>query len=207
MIKYVLFDFDGTLVDSKNILVQVFNDLSTKYAYPKVSSEICPKVLSIAEHCKALGVPFYRIPFLSFEFLGKYRKSVPRLTLFDGLKNVLTELSKRGYLITILSSHSKRTIQSFLKANQLTNIHTLHSSQSIFGKEKILGKFLKKNRLKSSEVIYIGDEVRDIIACHTYGIKVAWVSWGYDTYELIQPQSPDFIIHSPDEILQILQAQ
>lgn len=54
MLKYVVFDFDGTLVDSQDIFVPIYNQLAEKHGYKTVSEvEIEPlRKLSIPERCK-----------------------------------------------------------------------------------------------------------------------------------------------------------
>ena len=65
---------------------------------------------------------------------------------------------------------------------------------------------LKAFNLKKSEVIYVGDELRDIIACKKVGIKVIWVGWGYDVEDVVKQEYPDYIVHIPNEILGIVQS-
>ena len=75
MIKYVVFDFDGTLVDFKAVFISVFNQLAEKHGFKKIelsNIEILRK-LSIKERCKHLNLPLYKIPFLSAELLDLYK--------------------------------------------------------------------------------------------------------------------------------------
>ncbi len=65
-------------------------------------------------------------------------------------------------------------------------------------------KFLKESNVSSSEVVYIGDEQRDIVACKKAGIPIIWVEWGYDAIEVIQNEEPEYKVATPDEILEII---
>lgn len=50
----------------------------------------------------------------------------------------------------------------------------------------------------------MGDELRDILACQKNGVRVVWVGWGYDGEELVRVAAPDFTVHSPEEILNLV---
>ncbi|GAE34007.1 hydrolase [Halalkalibacter akibai JCM 9157] len=117
---------------------------------------------------------------------------------------MLNTLEREGYQTAIISSNSKEVIKQVLRRHRIRTISQILSSSAIFGKDQLIRKFLKEHRLKPSEVVYVGDEQRDIVACKSAGIKVIWVSWGYDAKELIQSQNPDFLVDSPGEILDIV---
>lgn len=209
MIKYLIFDFDGTLVDSMNIGIDAVNVIAEKHDFNKVKQEDIGYLrgLSIIERCKYLNVHLYNIPFWAAEFYNLYKHAMEQLKLFEGIRELLKELHDSGYNIAILSSNSEHNIRSFFKRNKLEYIKQILCSNKILGKDKMINRFLKRNKLKKSEVIYVGDEERDIIACKKCGIKIIWVSWGFDTIDLVKEQKPDYIAHSPKEILSIVETQ
>ncbi|MCR4313329.1 MAG: HAD hydrolase-like protein, partial [Candidatus Roizmanbacteria bacterium] len=58
--------------------------------------------------------------------------------------------------------------------------------------------------LDRSEVIYVGDEIRDVEACKKTGIKIIGVSWGLHTIEALEKAGVDYITKKPLEIFKIL---
>lgn len=206
MIKYIIFDFDGTLVDSKDIAIASINMLAEKYRFKKICEEDIEALrnLTIAERCKALNVPLYKLPLWAAEFYSLYKNAMKELDLFDGIKETLTELRNRGYEIAIISSNSEHIIREFLSKHKIDIINKIYCSKNLFGKDKIIKRFLSKHKLKSSEVIYVGDEHRDIIACKKNEVKVIWVDWGFDVIETIKPDIPDYIAYKPADILTII---
>lgn len=208
MIKNVIFDFDGTLVDSKDIGISVFNKLADKHKFKKMKEEDIEylRKLSIRERCKFLDFPIYKIPFWAVEFYNMYRHSMNSLNMFDGIKDLLDELNKMGYNVSIISSNAEENIKEFLEKNQIDYIKQILCSNNIFGKDKVIRKFLKSNKLKNSDVIYVGDEERDIAACKKVGVKNIWVEWGFDAIDTVKQENPDYIAHTPNAILNIVQS-
>ncbi len=58
--------------------------------------------------------------------------------------------------------------------------------------------------MNSEEVIYVGDETRDIEAAKKINSKVIAVSWGFNTKEALARHNPDFLIHQPSELLDVM---
>jgi phosphoglycolate phosphatase-like HAD superfamily hydrolase len=73
------------------------------------------------------------------------------------------------------------------------------------GKPREFHRILKKRKVAKDEVIYIGDESRDVEAARESGIKVISVTWGYNSREALSAHRPDFIAETPDELQQIVE--
>jgi len=59
---------------------------------------------------------------------------------------------------------------------------------------------LKEQDLNKSEVVYVGDEARDIEACQKADIAVITVSWGFHRKEVLREKNPTYLVDSPEEI-------
>lgn len=206
-IKHLIFDFDGTLADSQAIFVTVFNRLAEKHNYRPIDLETMDHLrsLSIIDRCRYLNVPLYKVPLLAAEFLSYYKQETAHISLYDGIKEMLESLQANGYKFSIISSNDVPVIESFLSENGIGIFDGIYPSRNIFGKDKVIKSFLRKKGIHPSEAIYIGDELRDIQACQKAGIKIIWVSWGYDPESLIIDENPDFMANNPKEILTLLE--
>lgn len=204
--KHIIFDFDGTLADSTAVFASAWNTLAQKYKFKGIElKEIdALKKLSISERSKLFDFPMYKLPMILPQFYKLYRQSLNDVHLFEGMKEVLIEIDKRGYKILIISSNSKENILEFLKMNGIHCVADVLCSNRIFGKDKVMKKFLKEANVESSEVIYIGDEQRDIVACKKAGVPIIWVEWGYDAKEVVQNEEPEYSVTTPQEILEII---
>ena len=203
--KYIVFDFDGTLVDSRTLFISLYNKLAARKGYTPMTPENLQhlRTLSIPERCRLLGVPIYKIPFLIGPIMKEYGQSIGNLQFNPGVEEMLDTLSQKGIAYAVLSSNSKKNIEAFFSLKGARGANDIFCSRSIFGKHVLLDKFLKAKDLKPAEILYVGDELRDIEACRKTGVPVAWVSWGYDAETAIENDKPDYIIHEPADILSL----
>ncbi|MFJ3389992.1 MULTISPECIES: HAD hydrolase-like protein [unclassified Lysinibacillus] len=204
--KYIIFDFDGTLADSTAVFTSAWNTIAQKYKFKGIELKEIEslKKLSIAERSKLFDFPMYKLPMILPQFYRLYRQSLHDVHLYDGIKEVLLEIDKRGYKILIISSNSQENILEFLKMNGIHCVSNVLCSNRIFGKDKVIKKFLKDSGITPSEVLYIGDEQRDIIACKKVGVPIIWVGWGYDAIEVVCQEDPEYKVATPQEILNII---
>ncbi len=206
MIKYVLFDFDGTLVDSKDAFLTVFNQLAAQEGFLPLKHEELPylRTLTIPQRARHLNFPLYKLPFFTLRLYKLYKQQLHQLALFPGIREMLQTLAARGVEPVIVSSNSEANIRAFLEQHGIQEIKEVLTSSRIFGKDTMINRFLKAKNLTSPQVLYVGDELRDVLACRKSGIKIIWVSWGYDALEVVQPAAPDYLAHSPGEILKVI---
>lgn len=211
MKKHIVFDFDGTLVDSVDVVVKVYNELAIKYKFNTLNSNDYRMMmnLSLKEKIKALNVPMRRVLLIkrfSQEFKNKYSVHLKSLRFFDGVVEVIKQLDEKGYTISIITSNSKANISEYMEHQGVSYFNQVMSSNGLFGKDKTLKKYMKDNQLHSSELMYIGDEVRDIQACKKTNVAVIAVTWGIDHREALVIERPDHLADEPKDILGILQS-
>lgn len=204
MVKLIIFDFDGTLVDSKEVSIRIYNQLAEKYNTRKIESIENIRSLPLVERFKTLDIPIYKLPFFAVDFSDKYKQILKEISMVPGMKELLIGLSKQGYQLAIVSANSENNIRDFFRENRLDVIGTIVNSTSIRGKDKAIKKLLTAQKLSPTEVIYVGDEIRDILACKKLGIRMIWVDWGYDKMEVTTVERPDYIVSSPQQILAII---
>ena len=207
MIKYVLFDFDGTLVDSREVFISAFNHIAHKYNFKKIDATNLDylKKMSMIERLRFLNVPLYKLPFFTKEFLSLYQSQVVSISLIAGMKSVLERITNLGLKIGIVSSNSVATIKSFVENNSIVDISDVYCSGRLFRKDRVFRKFLKEKNLASGEVLYVCDELRDILACNKVQIKPIWVSWGFEIKEAIKGGNIFYAAHTPEELITIIE--
>lgn len=209
MIKALIFDFDGTIADTLPYTFSKIIEISKKYQIKGNKDEIIKKIsqLTPKQLIKEFNISWFKIPIILWEIKKAQNllyKKIDEIKIFPSLKKVLKQLKKEGFLLYIYSSNIKRNINRFLKKEGIDNLFkNIYTGNNLLSKDKDLLKILKKEKLIKDEVLYIADEIRDVLACKKIGIKIIGVSWGL-AGDSLKNQLPDFLIKKPEEIFKIL---
>ncbi|MGB6222722.1 HAD hydrolase-like protein [Haloferula sp.] len=205
--RTIIFDFDGTLADTLEESRQIFNRLAPDYKLRQVSAEELPALrhFSLKELLRHLGIPKRRVPGLIARGTSMMRGNVTNLDLIEGIDAILPQLRERCDAFGVLTSNAPANVDLFLRAKGLRGLFNFISSTSkLTGKAKHLRAIRKTFSLKSEEMLYVGDEIRDIKASKKAGIPVAAVTWGFNSPEALTAETPEHLISSPGEFLALL---
>ncbi|QSX05089.1 HAD-IA family hydrolase [Sedimentibacter sp. zth1] len=203
--KCVLFDFDGTLADTEEINFDIFQILSKKYKMQNITKEELNNIkdLSAMQLITYLKVKKYKIPFILKRGKKLLSAKIKEVDICkQNFKSVLQTLKEAKVKIAIITTNSKTNVEEFLKKHNIDCFDFVISA-SLFGKESIIKKVIKNNNLDPKDVLYVGDEIRDINAAKKSGIKIASVSWGYNTVDSLLSYNPDYLIKDPSNLIDI----
>jgi phosphoglycolate phosphatase len=203
---HIIFDFDGTIVQSRDLAVRLFNEFAGKYGYRTIGMEEIEylSTLSIRDRIQALGLPMYKLPQVIFDMKRSYKGQLIHMQPVDGIRDIMDMLKQRGIGLGIISSNTRTNIDRFLQHNRFPAVERVFCASNIFGKDKVIAKYIRAYGLKVQETLYIGDELRDVLACRKAGVPVAAVAWGYDSLDLMKAHSPDFALNTPSDIVSLL---
>lgn len=204
--KTIIFDFDGTIADTFEIATNLLVKYASKLGFKNITREDIErfKNSTYKELIDEFEVALVKIPILLKFSKKKMQERIGEVDSFEGIPEVLKDLKSDGFKLGILSSNKVATINRFLENNDLEIFDFVHSESSLFGKHKALKRIIKKHKLDTNEVLYVGDEARDIEGAKKADINVVAVTWGYNTKESLKKHKPDYLIDSPEEIVKIL---
>ena len=199
----IIFDFDGTLADSEKYVFEIFQKLSKKYLKRRLTIKEIEKLRLERQQnlLKHLKISVFELAKIISEIRKELNKSIHLVKPYKGIKKVLSYLKKKEISMGIVSTNSQENIKIFLEKNKMDFFDFLNCGTSLLGKGRILSKVIKERKYKKENVIYVGDEIRDIDAARKIKIKVAVVTWGFNPKEALIKYNPDFIIEKPEELL------
>lgn len=199
MIKYIIFDFDGTIADTFDVLKTIAIDEYSEY---DIDLELF-KNEGAKGMLKKLDIPSWKLPGMILSITSKLRNSSD-IKLFPGIVDLLSIL-KKDYKIGIVSSNSQEIINNTLIKYNIQNLFKfVYSESSIFGKHLVLKRMCSKYSINPLNVIYVGDEDRDIIAAKKVKIKTIAVTWGFNSKEKLSKENPDYLIDLPMQIFEVI---
>lgn len=200
--KLLIFDFDGTLADSFPWFVGIVNQVADKYRFRRIEEREVDTLRSYdARHLiRHLGIPFWKLPFIARHMKRLMAREIHQIRLFEGMPELLRQLSQRGVQLAMVSSNSVANIRRVLGPEISGLFKYYECGGSIFGKKAKFRKVLKLSGMSASEALCIGDELRDLEAARQAQIAFGAVSWGYTSVEALRAQAPATIFSTLDGI-------
>lgn len=201
----IIFDFDGTIADS-------FDYVSGFLASQKGISSLSDdqkaelKGLSMTAMVKKLGYHWWNAPRLFFNGRSQMANAIDKLNPFEGMPEVIRKLHAEGHELFILSTNSSANINKFLhRQNMHTYFIEVYGGVGLFGKAPSLRRLLKEQKIDIKDAFYVGDELRDIQASQSIGLKIIAVSWGFASLQTLRDHKPTALADQPEDIITILE--
>ena len=149
--KYIIFDFDGTLADSNELFMKAWNLFAEQYNYDQVNADdlITSRNLTIPQRAKKYRFPMHKLPIILPKIYRYFKDHIEEVKLFEGIKEMLDTLAQKGYTIIILSSNAKENIELLLQQERVTSVSQVLTSSKIFGKDAIIKRHIGMIKKKS----------------------------------------------------------
>ncbi|MFK4997262.1 pyrophosphatase PpaX [Bacillus sp. N9] len=208
-ITTLLFDLDGTIVDTNELIISSYLHTLEKY-YPGqyMRDDILP----------FMGPPLVEV-FTNMdadraeEMVGVYRKyNLAQhdlfVTEFDGAYETIRTLHEHGYKLAIVSTKMRDAVLKGLKLTKLDQffdvIISINEVENAKPDPEPLEKALKALGSTPEEAIMIGDNHHDIVGGKNAGTYTCGVSWSLKGREYLEKYEPDFIIDHMTDLLDIV---
>jgi len=206
--KYIIFDFDGTIADTIPVMLTLIGELAKEVGYDKkITAEDLGWVREhgLKEIPHKFGIPLIKIPYLLLKGRDMLNKQMFSIPPCKGILETLQILKARGFILAVLSSNRRDSIQEFIvKHNLASYFDFVHSELNIFGKDKALLSLLRQYKMPIVESIYVGDEMRDIEACKKIKLDCISAGWGLNSAKALKEYGAQWIVTKPQEIVDLL---
>jgi N-acetyl-D-muramate 6-phosphate phosphatase len=213
--RALLFDLDGTLIDSAPDLAGAANEMRQARDLPRLPLEhFRPMVGSGARGmvARALQVAPDHASFIELrdEFLNRYEQRMTQETgVFAKVQPVLHALSAQGLPWGIVTNKATRFSEPLVRSLAgLSGAATLVCGDTTPHAKPHPAPLLEAARrlgLDAQHCWYVGDDQRDVVAGHAAGMTTVAVAWGYlGDGEPISAWGAHHVLHQPAELLKLL---
>lgn len=189
-IETIVWDWNGTLLDDREICIQSMNRLLQDRELPLLTREHYLKVFNfpVKDYYQALGFDFEQEPFdvPALQFMDNYHQLLPKAFLFDEVKATLAYLKERGYTQMVLSAmEQKSLVLSIRNLGIYDYFEAVAGIEDHFAHGKIYrGKMLfEKLGLSSKNCLLIGDTLHDEEVASELGCSCVLVANGHQSKE------------------------
>jgi phosphoglycolate phosphatase len=204
--KAVIFDFDGTIADNFSYVHEIVTKLAPKYGFTSKDADevVGLRDLSMKQIVERYKVSRFNVFRMLLDGRKEMKRHLPDSKMPAGLVEVLRDLEQSGLKLAIISSNSESSIRNFLDNNHLGVKVDIYSSVHLFGKHKAITRYMQKHKFTCSDVVYIGDEVRDIDAARQAGIPIISVTWGYNDRRILAEKNM-LIADKPADLVDLIE--
>lgn len=184
--KGIIFDIDGTLTSTNELIFATFNYIAQKYEGKIYTDEEIIAMFGPTEDFilkeKFNGDKFNEVYFDYYKF---YRENHPKMAdLYPGIVDILTELKNKNIITSIFTGKGRKTTEITLEILAIKQFFDMivTGDDVINHKPSPEGiiKFINSFNLNKDEVLMVGDSIADIIAAQEAGVDIASVVW--DSY-------------------------
>jgi N-acetyl-D-muramate 6-phosphate phosphatase len=188
-VRAVLFDLDGTLADTAGDLGAALNDVRAGLGLPPLHTDtLRPHASAGARGMIGAGIGIVpddpRYESLRAAFLGHYERRLDETTrLFDGVPELLAAIEARGLRWAIVTNKATRFTSPVVASLGLdaragaivcgdTTPHAKPHPEPLLHAARTLG-------VDPADCVYVGDDLRDIVAGNAAGMASIVAGWGY----------------------------
>lgn len=214
--KAILFDLDGTLLNTIGDIARCANETLSSFGYPihpeplymelvgdgldNLARKILPEGKKSDEDVHTFTT-YYRDIYT----LGWNKTSHP----YSGVHELLEELTKRDISLAVLSNKrhdfTKLCVHTFFPEITFTEIRGEQSGVPIKPHPKAALLIAEQLHVSPSECIFVGDSEIDIETAKAAGMISVGVEWGFRPRSILEDARADYIISHPQELLAVLQ--
>ncbi len=213
--KAILFDLDGTLLDTIKDIGSSMNYILEKYSFP---------IKDDNHYFCAIGNGLRNLAKVSFpedivtdelldkivpEFIEYYgNHSMEKTSVYEGINELLEFCNKNGIIICVLSNKRDGLVKELIPHyfHDYKFAYSLGESSEFPRKPDPASALYLSEKLGvlPSDVLFIGDSIYDIRTGKNAGMKTVAVTWGYQPKGQLIAENPDFIADSTAEIIEYI---
>jgi phosphoglycolate phosphatase len=201
----IIFDFDGTIADSFDYVADfIAQDAGKAPLSPEQRQAL--RGLSIAGMVRHMGYNRFTGSILFLKGRRRMINAMSHLDAFDGMPELVRKLHNEGHELFILSTNSTRNVRRFIHAQKIHKYFLqIYGGVGMFGKAPALRQLLRDQNIETDNAVYVGDEMRDIEAAQSIGLRGIAVTWGFASRSNLASTKPMAMADTPDELMSLLQ--
>lgn len=213
--KLIIFDLDGTLVDTASDIASAVNMMLEHYGLPIHSEDNVRKMIGKG----AKNLIFQALPSThrgeealneALEYYrGCYdRNLIVKTHVYSGIRDVLCELKDRGVQMAILSNKDERqvkTIADTLLPNMFVSVNGFTIKFPHKPAPDAVYDIIDRYGANKDDVAFVGDSSIDVITAKNAGVLSVGVTWGFAGEAAFDLAAPDVVVTSPEQLLGIIE--
>ncbi len=215
MKKLIIFDLDGTLLNTIDDLAMATNHALAENGYPthaveaynffvgnginKLFERALPEEARTPENVQRIRASF--IPFYDAHKLDLTRP-------YDGILELLKTLSDNGVKLAIASNKyqlaTEKLVNYYFPDTPFIAVFGQRENVPIKPDPTVVEEIRKLANAEQAETLFVGDSAVDMLTAQHAGVNAVGVTWGFRSAEELRTYNPDYLVAKPDDIRLLL---
>ena len=205
----IIFDIDGTIVQSNELIFATFNHVTEKFLGKTTSPEEIIALFAPTEGVIIKQLFANNFDNVMLDYYKFYKENHNKMAkVFDGITELITELKNRNVLLSVYTGKGKGSTEITLEELGLNKMFDMVvTGDDIVGHKPSpegVDIFVNKYNLNRSRVLMVGDAPPDVKAAKATGIKIASVLWDSYAKEEVLQMGSDYYFETVEELSNFL---
>lgn len=213
MLKLIVFDWDGTIVDSISSIISCKRKLAARYHLPEPLEDTMRQVIGLPLN-QALQKCFVTastdiLPRITEDFLSLMQYQVNESPLYPGVRDLLIKLKTQGFYLSIATSKSRIELDKAICYHGLSEIFDVTCCSEAYRDKPdptMLHYIAKVSETPLAQGVMIGDTTTDILFARNAPMKVIAFTKGAHTKTALAALKPDGLANNSQELLTCIEA-
>lgn len=215
-ITTILFDFDGTLINTDPVIIESFKHAFRTYGVELPESRIIASMGGVLEGDVALMCSEYGLDIDPAVVVKEYRKHHDEIffdyiAMFDGMPEALEELKSHGYTLAIVTARRREStllgLEKFGVTGLFDRVFANGESDYVKPDPRLADQILSQLDRKKEETVIVGDSRYDVSFARNSSVISILAGWSRaDVLNNLGGVRPDFVLASPSDILPTLES-
>lgn len=211
--KAIIFDLDGTLLDTLEDLADSANHVLKEAGYPtrtiqEVRTFVGNGIRKLIERSVPENTPTENIDAVHKNFIAYYGEHCMEKTKpYDGIMELLPALQKAGCKIAVVSNKADYAVQILCDKYFKNTFDAALGEQTGIPKKPapdMVYKVLNTLNLSPSEAVYVGDSDVDILTARNSNMDEIIVDWGFRDRTYLEEQGAKVLVSTPAELFNLI---
>ena len=216
--KGIIFDLDGTLLDTINDLTDSVNDVMKIYGWKEYDSEACKMMVGNGFRKliqRALPEEKQKDEMFLDEAVDQFSKAYQKRYLnktvpYEGILKLLGTLEEKGIKIAVNSNkrgdYTSALVNKYFSQFKWTAVYGERESEGIPKKPDPSAalEIADLMKLPKEEILYIGDSKTDMQTGQNAGMDTIGVSWGFRGRKELEENHVSYVVDHPEDILKFI---
>ncbi|WP_435980609.1 HAD-IA family hydrolase [Psychrobacter sp. DM4] len=206
----MIFDWDGTLMDSIGLIVESMHIAGEAHGFDTTDDAV--KVIIGLSLMKGIDILYPKASDtqkqdIQHSYVAHYVANSHCTPFFDSIEHMLKTLQQRGKILAVATGKKRQGLDRVLDASNSHHYFAITRSTDESGSKpdpQMLSDILNHTRQHVSDAVFIGDSIYDIQMANALGMMSIAVNYGAASSSTLAEQNPTYQVDSPQELAEIL---